>query len=207
MTRAWIGYLATLSIATVICASGCEKEVALSYATDGPVALGDAGVVGDGSTGGDAASGPHNLGESCDDGRGCPSGAVCKAVGDPCATFPNCKVCYTPCDSSAPNTCAVGQTCVAPFGQGGDVCIGQPCSLTSASAVSCTSGLDCAQYNGYCSTWDSGQCACNGPQCTVGQDFTCNENPIIATALGHCRTDGLCDCVHGTKDPVSGKCK
>jgi hypothetical protein len=65
--------------------------------------------------------GPHALGEPCDDGLGCTSGLVCKAIGDPCPTYPKCNRCYRPCGDGG--ACPFAQRCVPPVGQGGDVCI------------------------------------------------------------------------------------
>jgi hypothetical protein len=72
--------------------------------------------------GGDAGSdaGVHAAGEACDDGLGCTSGLVCKAIGDPCPTYPKCNRCYMPCNGGA---CPFGLRCVPPVGQGGDVCL------------------------------------------------------------------------------------
>jgi hypothetical protein len=67
------------------------------------------------------ASSPHSQGQSCDDGLGCTAGLVCKAIGDPCATYPNCKVCYLPCQSDG--GCPGNYSCAPTSGQGGDVCI------------------------------------------------------------------------------------
>jgi hypothetical protein len=162
----------------------------------------------DGATMDAASTVGHKEGEACDDGLACVAGLVCKAVGDPCPTYPNCKTCWVPCDSAGPNTCAVGQSCIAPHGQGGDVCIGQKCTLTTTTMTSCTaSGTECVGANAYCSSWDVGYCACNGQFCTPGQDHTCNLDQTVSANLGHCRTDNLCDCGNGIKDPVSGKCK
>jgi len=69
---------------------------------------------------GDAGGGPHVLGERCDDGRGCDPGLVCKAVGDPCPTYPKCNVCYRPCGDGG--ACPAQQICFPPVGQGGNVC-------------------------------------------------------------------------------------
>jgi len=80
---------------------------------------GDAGP--DSATTDSASDGSaHALGESCDDGRGCTTGLVCKAVGDPCGTYPKCNVCYRPCGVGG--TCPTGQRCFPPVGQGGNVC-------------------------------------------------------------------------------------
>lgn len=64
---------------------------------------------------------PHAEGESCDDGQGCTTGLVCKAIGDPCPTYPNCKVCYLPCQTGG--ICPNNRICFPPSGQGGDVCL------------------------------------------------------------------------------------
>lgn len=73
-------------------------------------------------TGGDPAPPVHAEGDSCDDGLACTSGLVCKAIGDPCPTYPSCKVCYLPC--GAGGTCPSGyRFCFPVSGQGGDVCI------------------------------------------------------------------------------------
>jgi hypothetical protein len=69
----------------------------------------------------EADGGPHALDEACDDGRGCDPGLVCKAVGDPCPTYPKCKVCYRPCGDGG--ACPAQQICLPPVGQGGNVCI------------------------------------------------------------------------------------
>jgi len=63
----------------------------------------------------------HARGESCDDGIGCTAGLVCKAIGDPCATYPKCKQCYLPCGSGG--SCPTAERCVPPVGQGGNVCL------------------------------------------------------------------------------------
>jgi hypothetical protein len=76
-----------------------------------------------GDAGLDAASdaSPHALGDRCDDGAGCTAGLVCKAIGDPCPTYPNCKVCYQPCGDGG--ACPAALRCFPPVGQGGDVCL------------------------------------------------------------------------------------
>jgi hypothetical protein len=63
----------------------------------------------------------HARGESCDDGIGCTAGLVCKAIGDPCPTYPQCKQCYLPC--AANGTCPTAERCVPPVGLGGNVCL------------------------------------------------------------------------------------
>jgi hypothetical protein len=70
----------------------------------------------------DGAPAPHAEGESCDDGLGCVTGLVCTGVGDPCPTYPNCKMCYLPCEPGG--VCPSGyRTCIPPYGQGGNVCV------------------------------------------------------------------------------------
>jgi hypothetical protein len=69
-----------------------------------------------------AVAAAHHEGQSCDDGLGCDPGLVCKGIGDPCPTYPSCKVCYLPCGDGG--VCPVGyRTCFPPSGQGGDVCL------------------------------------------------------------------------------------
>jgi hypothetical protein len=69
-----------------------------------------------------AVANAHAEGESCDDALGCVTGLVCTGVGDPCPTFPNCKVCYLPCGPGG--VCPSDyRTCIPPSGQGGNVCI------------------------------------------------------------------------------------
>jgi hypothetical protein len=63
----------------------------------------------------------HARGDSCDDGIGCTSGLVCKAIGDPCPTYPKCKRCYLPCGNGG--ACPAAERCVPPTGQGGNVCL------------------------------------------------------------------------------------
>lgn len=78
---------------------------------------GDAGLDSSTDGGGDA----HALGDSCDDGRGCADGLVCKAIGDPCPTYPKCNRCYRPCGDGG--ACPATERCFPPVGQGGNVCI------------------------------------------------------------------------------------
>ena len=45
------------------------------------------------------------------------------------------------------------------------------------------------------------------PQCTFGQDQTCNDSPIISSIHGACNEDGTCTCNEGfDKNPETGKC-
>jgi hypothetical protein len=85
--------------------------------TDGTSGAGGAGGNGDGGV-----QTVHNEGQSCDDGLGCTPGLVCKAIGDPCPTYPNCNICYLPCgtDGGCPSNY---RTCFPPSGQGGNVCL------------------------------------------------------------------------------------
>jgi hypothetical protein len=74
-------------------------------------------AAGDGGTDGPL----HARGDSCDDGVGCESGLVCKAIGDPCPTYPKCKQCYLPCGNGG--SCPTAERCFPPVGQGGNVCL------------------------------------------------------------------------------------
>jgi hypothetical protein len=70
----------------------------------------------------DAAVTQYEEGDSCDDGLACAAGLLCTSVGDPCPTYPNCKVCYVPCGPGG--LCPSGyRTCIPQYGQGGNVCI------------------------------------------------------------------------------------
>jgi hypothetical protein len=66
-------------------------------------------------------AGLHAAGDACDDGISCAPGLICKAIGDPCATYPKCQRCYLPC--GAGGACPAGERCVPPVGQGGNVCL------------------------------------------------------------------------------------
>jgi hypothetical protein len=113
----------------VLVALGACSDAPKSLAIDGPMPI-DTGVdavhvaAGDASIGDAGVDGQsvHHEGEACDHGACCDPGLVCKAVGDPCPTFPRCSVCYVPCVDAG--TCPPGyRTCIPPSGQGGDVCI------------------------------------------------------------------------------------
>jgi hypothetical protein len=77
-------------------------------------------AAGDGGTDG-LDGGLHALGDSCDDGVGCTSGLICKAIGDPCPTYPKCNRCYQPCGDGG--ACPAALRCIPPVGLGGNVCL------------------------------------------------------------------------------------
>jgi hypothetical protein len=109
----------TIWLVVLVALAACG-DTARSLAIDAPSAV-DAGVDAATTAAVDAPA-LHHEGESCDDGAGCDPGLVCKAVGDPCPTYPRCSVCYVPCGDAG--TCPPGyRTCIPPTGQGGDVCI------------------------------------------------------------------------------------
>ena len=138
-------------------------------------------------------------------GCGCQSDADCGPPPNGCdqGTCHGAGVdCQIPtCPDSCPSTKVSDLACPI------CLCASCPaCSLTS-SPVSCTSDSACASQGGYCSTWDVGYCACDAPLCTPGQDADCNDDPMLNSLKGHCRSDFRCDCGNGVKNPLTGKCK
>ncbi len=70
----------------------------------------------------------------------------------------------------------------------------------------CMSDAICAGNGAFCDSTRK-YCVCTTPNCTPGDDQTCNDNGAAMPLLGHCVSSGSCMCLGGsTKDPNTGKC-
>jgi hypothetical protein len=200
-------------------AGGCDRNVALAGPTDGGQ---DAMPVACASVGGDCL-GPA-IGESCgghyDDRYACAvSGARCCVPGaavDMAENGAGCVANGGMCMSDAPGACqggtiksGVSYACDSIDGGGAVICCfpqGGACNLGN-DPLPCSDNAICEQNGAVCDQTKH-SCVCPTPNCTPGQDQTCNYELAMSSFAGHCNSAGSCQCNAGfVKDPSNGKCR
>ncbi len=133
-------------------------------------------------------------------------GADCDALFD---SYTPCKSAYTSCPMPPP-TAPTHDPCRLQEAKGYQACEGKIVGYAwtvdgcqPISGCSC-SGPDCAALYltlEECTNWNA-KCVCS-----VGADWTCNDNPAISSIRGQCLKDGSCACdPNGTMNPKTGRC-
>ena len=95
----------------------------------------------------------------------------------------------------------------------GDIDYPEYCAVFGACACAPTSSKEATTCGCPAGTCFSRERGCIGPDCTPGQDQTCNDNPAVSTTTGMCRNtlaapNPSCVCNPGyTLNPATGRCR
>ena len=143
----------------------------------------------------------------------CNSDPTMNALLGHCDAFGACQCLAGSTKSSSTGKCELAESDLGGSnGQAPDLGMGTSdggaavvCSLPN-DPTPCSDPGGCAPYGAQCGV--NNTCACVTPNCTPGQDQSCNNDPMMSALLGHCDVFAACQCLGGsTKNPTTGKCQ